>query len=308
MVKVSILIPCYNNAEWVAPAIESALGQTHQPVEVIAYDDGSSDGSTEVMQSFGDRIRWESGPNRGGNHARNRLLEMATGEWVQFLDADDALAPSKVADQLALAEDGVDAIYGCVTLQFWKGDAIDREEIVRPDSRLDQYGQWISWHLAHTGAVLWRAESLRRIGGWNEAYPCCQDNEVCLRALKGGLVFKHSPDAGSLYRMWSGSTVSHKDPKRLLDTKTNLLEEMLDWLQKEDLYKDIHRDLAGLACFQMARSYAGHDIAKATAYWKTTSARGMMKLDPAIAPLAYRCLYRIFGFRTAESVAALLRR
>lgn len=308
MVKVSILIPCYNNAEWIAKAIESALGQTHQPVEVIAYDDGSSDESTQVMAAFGDRIRWESGPNRGGNHARNRLLEMATGEWVQFLDADDALAPTKVADQLALVEQGVDAVYGCVTLQFWDGDVLEREEVMRPDTALDPYGQWIAWHLAQTGAVLWKADALRSIGGWNEAYPCCQDNEVCLRALKAGLAFRHSSDAGALYRMWSGATVSRKDPKRLLETKTALLVEMLDWLKEKDLYKGIHLDLAGLACFQMARSYAGEDIGKATAYWKAASAKGMMKLDPAIAPPVYRAIYRLFGFKAAESVAALIRR
>ena len=82
--NVSILIPCYNAARWVGQAIDSAIGQTHPDKEVIVVDDGSTDGSLEIIKSFGNRIRWESGPNRGGNAARNRLLEMARGDWLQY--------------------------------------------------------------------------------------------------------------------------------------------------------------------------------------------------------------------------------
>ena len=92
---VSILIPCYNAERWVGQAIESALAQTWPNKEVIVVDDGSTDGSLEVIKSFGDRIKWETGPNRGGNVARNRLLELSHGEWIQYLDADDYLLPAK---------------------------------------------------------------------------------------------------------------------------------------------------------------------------------------------------------------------
>ena len=78
---VSILIPCFNAKRFVHEAIESALRQTWPEKEVIVVDDGSQDGSLEVIKNFGDSIRWETGPNRGGNVARNRLLELAKGEW-----------------------------------------------------------------------------------------------------------------------------------------------------------------------------------------------------------------------------------
>src|SRR5438309_6069595 len=96
---VSILIPCRNAERWVGQAIESALGQTWPEKEVIVVDDGSTDSSLSIIKSFGDRIRWETGPNRGGNAARNRLLELASGDWLQYLDADDYLLSDKVARQ-----------------------------------------------------------------------------------------------------------------------------------------------------------------------------------------------------------------
>ena len=83
---VSILIPCFNAERWIAQAIESALAQTWPHKEVIVVDDGSTDGSLEVIRRFDGRVRWESGPNRGGNVARNRLLELSNGEWLQYLE------------------------------------------------------------------------------------------------------------------------------------------------------------------------------------------------------------------------------
>src|SRR5438128_899411 len=97
---VSILIPCYNAERWIGEAISSALAQTWSEKEIIVVDDGSTDGSLQQIRKFDGLVRWETGPNRGGNAARNRLLELAKGEWLQYLDADDYLLPDKIAKQM----------------------------------------------------------------------------------------------------------------------------------------------------------------------------------------------------------------
>src|SRR5260370_29187993 len=102
---ISILIQYLNAERWVGQAVESALGQTWAEKEVIVVDDGSQDGSLDVIKSFGGLIRWETGPNRGGNVARNRLLELARGEWLQYLDADDYLLPLKIERQAGFLRD-----------------------------------------------------------------------------------------------------------------------------------------------------------------------------------------------------------
>ncbi len=98
---VSIIIPCFNARRYVSQAIQSALGQTYGNFEVIVVDDGSTDDSLQIIKSFGEAIRWESGPNRGGAAARNIGLALSKGEYVQFLDADDVLFPSKITCHLS---------------------------------------------------------------------------------------------------------------------------------------------------------------------------------------------------------------
>ena len=93
---VSILIPCYNAQAWVRQSVESALNQTYPHKEVIVVDDGSTDGSLAVLREFGNSIQLETGPNRGGNAARNRLLALSKGKWLSYLDADDYLLPDKI--------------------------------------------------------------------------------------------------------------------------------------------------------------------------------------------------------------------
>src|SRR6185436_8211693 len=132
---VSILIPCYNAERWIRQCIESALGQTYPNKEVIVVDDGSKDASLEVIKKFGDRIRWETGPNRGGNAARNRLLELARGEWRQYLDADDYLLPDKIAEQMEFlaANSGADIVFSPVVLEHCSEIGTRREVSAIPE-------------------------------------------------------------------------------------------------------------------------------------------------------------------------------
>ncbi len=227
---VSILIPCHNAERWLRTAIECALQQTLSNHEVIVVDDGSTDDSIHVASSFGNRIVLDCGPNRGGNQARNRLLNLAKGDWVQFLDADDYLRIDKIALQLKSLADSnehADVIYSPVISETWRNHAVLEQSVGKVTAEATLEEQWIRWQVAQTGSVLWRREALLAIGGWNEQYPCCQDNEVTLRAIQKGLKFHFCPDAGAVYRIWSEGTVCRKDPTRLIRYKTQLIEQMM---------------------------------------------------------------------------------
>lgn len=98
--EISVIIPCYNAEPWVARAIQSVLDQNGVKVEIIAIDDGSGDGSFDVIRSFGDAIKCASVPNGGGCAARNFGLEISTAPYVHFLDADDYIEGNFLADGL----------------------------------------------------------------------------------------------------------------------------------------------------------------------------------------------------------------
>ena len=101
MPLVSIIIPCHNAAPWLAETLESALAQTWAEKEIILIDDGSTDSSGEIARSFKARgVRVLRQSNRGASAARNAGLAAAQGDFIQFLDADDLLAPDKIAVQM----------------------------------------------------------------------------------------------------------------------------------------------------------------------------------------------------------------
>lgn len=99
---VSILIPAYNAQEWISDTIQSAVNQTWPRKEIIVVDDGSKDRTAEVAQRFASKnVLVVSKENQGAADARNHALRLSQGDYIQWLDADDLLAPDKVEAQIA---------------------------------------------------------------------------------------------------------------------------------------------------------------------------------------------------------------
>src|SRR5262249_59293001 len=104
---ISVVIPCYNGARFLRETLASVLAQTLPPLEVLVIDDGSTDDSGAVAESFGPPVRVIRQPNQGESVARNRGIEEAKGEWVGFLDADDLWNPDKLERQWQVGDPDV---------------------------------------------------------------------------------------------------------------------------------------------------------------------------------------------------------
>jgi len=101
------LIPAYNAEKWISETIESALSQTWPEKEIIIVDDGSKDNTLLVAKKYqSKRVRIISQQNKGASAARNAALKSAQGDYIQWLDADDLLAPNKITAQMRYAEEG----------------------------------------------------------------------------------------------------------------------------------------------------------------------------------------------------------
>jgi GT2 family glycosyltransferase len=301
---VTIGIPCFNAGPWLRSAIESALAQTHEAVEVIVVDDGSADDSRVIAEGFGDRIRVFHSEHHGACAARNVALREARGEWLQFLDADDYLEPEKIVQQFAETSDGTNAdiIYSPV----WIETNGAREQSQTSPER-DIFSQWIAWQIPQTGGCLWRKAALTALGGWKEDQPCCQEHELYLRALQAGQRFVFAPTPHAVYRIWSEETLCRRDPRLVIGERTRLIDDLRAWLSERGQWTNVHQRAAGQACFEMARTIAKYDLAEAATYHAERRARGLLNLDGPAAPAAYRLAHRLLGFTAAEKLAAARR-
>jgi glycosyltransferase involved in cell wall biosynthesis len=184
MPRVSCIIPNFNYARYLRTAIDSALAQTHREIEVIVIDDGSTDGSAEVLRGYGDRVRWFGQPNRGVSAARNRGIQEARGEFIGFLDADDAWHPRKIELQLALTNDREVGLVHCWVREV---DA-DGEPIalVRGGMRgwlLEDHAQLRTTILGGGSAALVRRQCFDDLGGFDVALSTSADWDMWRRIM-----------------------------------------------------------------------------------------------------------------------------
>lgn len=125
---ISVIIPNYNYARYLPQAIDSALAQTYSNVEIVVVDNSSNDNSLEVLQSYGDRIRWFQQPNQGVSGSRNRAIKESRGEFVAILDADDVWLPEKLARQMELLSNPrVGMVYCGLQLVDADGQPLEKE-------------------------------------------------------------------------------------------------------------------------------------------------------------------------------------
>jgi glycosyltransferase involved in cell wall biosynthesis len=108
---VSAIIPAFNAERYIRDAIESVLSQTYLHIECLVVDDGSTDGTRELVESFAEKVQYVLQENQGVSAARNHGVARATGELIAFLDADDAWLPSKIEKQVEEVTPSIDLVY-----------------------------------------------------------------------------------------------------------------------------------------------------------------------------------------------------
>ena len=163
--RVSVIIPCYNAARFIAEALESVVQQTHADTVAIVADNGSTDGTAKIAESFGSRVTvLRLGKRSGPSAARNAALEIADGDVVAFLDGDDRWHPDKIARQLAFlaAHPGYGVVHTAVRHIDAEGREIDRPggAIPWPIAEGECLGDLIAHNTITTSTVLVRRETL----------------------------------------------------------------------------------------------------------------------------------------------------
>jgi len=212
---VSIIIPCYNGEAYLQEAIESALSQTYQPVEVIVVDDGSTDRSPEIAQKF--PVRYIRQPNRGLTKSRNLGVRKSRGSYVVFLDADDRLKPDAIKTGLrVLAEHPECAMaVGDHIFVSHEGRQIagSRKECL-PASHYEALLK--SNFIEMISTVLFRRSVLEDVGGFDTRLRVAEDYELYLRIARDYPICCHSTVVAE-YRMHQANA-SHNSALMLAAT------------------------------------------------------------------------------------------
>lgn len=181
---VSVVIPCYNQADYLSEAIESALQQTYPRVEVIVVDDGSTDASAAIAKRFRE-IKYIRQENKGVAEACNTGLRLSSGEFIMFLGGDDRLARQATETHLACFAEHPDAGFVAGDLDLISRDGSYLDSPRAPMGEGEQYDQLLKVdHVANTIAVMFRRDVFDRVGYFNSKQKAGEDYEMILRVAR----------------------------------------------------------------------------------------------------------------------------
>ncbi|HLH07359.1 MAG TPA: glycosyltransferase family A protein [Terriglobales bacterium] len=201
--KISVVIPTYNHAQWLPESISSALAQTFKPWEVIVVDDGSKDDTKEVVSQF--PVRYVFQDNAGLSAARNKGIEVATGDWIALLDADDVWLPTKLERQVSAIRD--EEFCYCAATRFFPDGHTEHPECFFGNDAIKTLRHH---NFIDPSSVLAKRDAFLRVGGFNRSMPAGEDWEMWLR-LSNICKFVGVPERLLRYRVLGNSMSSNPD-------------------------------------------------------------------------------------------------
>ncbi|MBF6559878.1 MAG: glycosyltransferase [Candidatus Binataceae bacterium] len=188
MIRVSTIIPVYNGATTIAAAIDSALAQEFDGQEIIVVNDGSTDGTAEILAGYGDRVRVIDRPNAGSGPARNTGIANARGDLIAMLDADDRWLPGRLSRTIEALQGNRPAVLAFsdyMRADRW-GALLERSSVgapfAHPPSMDELLAHW--WPIAPT-TVTMRRDAWERCGGFS-TIAGFEDLDLFIRAREFG--------------------------------------------------------------------------------------------------------------------------
>jgi glycosyltransferase involved in cell wall biosynthesis len=248
--QVTVVIPSYNCGALVCTAIESVLAQTLQPVDILVVDDGSTDGTAEVLELFikKGQIRYIYQNNRGLPGARNVGIVESRSRYLAFLDADDSLSPDALAVMFrALEESGAAWCVSDILKIRATGHAVERSEIPIENPLLAVLREDFIRR-----AMFFRRECLIEVGMYDDKMKNREDWDINIRMIECGQLFAYV--ARPLYRYtWRANSITTKPSLKLLQFT-------------ESLMRKHHKRLADAGDRRVAKIYAHNLWALARQY------------------------------------------
>ncbi len=229
---VSIIIPCYNAADYISDTLDSVVNQTYPWIETILVNDGSTDHSASIAEGYSSHLNIQviTTPNGGVSTARNIGFEHSRGEFVLFLDADDLLKPGFIANKVRLLEQS-DANGIGSTIEHFRSDQAGRREVTKKlASVVDRFSNHIlEFHPEKStvpSAYLFKRTLFANDSPFHPKLSSTADRYLLLaneKQLK--LILDKDPDSGLLYRE-SATSMSHHFNAKLVRDNEHFYDEL----------------------------------------------------------------------------------
>jgi glycosyltransferase involved in cell wall biosynthesis len=276
---VSIVIPSLNYGHFLAEAADSVVAQTHGEIELIVVDYGSSDDTPLVAARYPQALFLQC-ENRGLGTARNEALQVLTGEFVMFLDADDKLVPDAVATAVACLEARPDCVFAYGHQRFFDESGPVERRGGGPAGCLqekDAYAWMLRTNspLRNTGAVLYRQSFLRDAGGFAPDLNGCEDVDLNLRLARMHPICCN--DRTVLMTRVHESNMTHQWGNMLAKTITAQRRQRAYVAKHPEYRKDYQAGLS-LACSYWGRHLVDETVAELGAGSFRAAVRGLLTL------------------------------
>jgi glycosyltransferase involved in cell wall biosynthesis len=222
---VSVILPVFNGEAFIQTALESVLSQTFQNFELIVVDDGSTDATMAIVESYGDRLQILRQQNAGHASARNAAARKANGDWIAMIDADDVWHPEKLQQQLAVAT-LADVVY-TATHNF--EDSLRVDEATFTNGRCpsgDVFDDLMLDNFVTHSSILMRRDKFFAAGGYDESLRTTSDWDLWLRMSAAGCRFHGIPVPLTHYR-WRNNSNSRNHARTCADRLQVLRRAML---------------------------------------------------------------------------------
>ncbi len=311
---VSILIPAYNSERWIAETMRSALAQTWPRREIIVVDDGSTDHTAATAKQFASKeVQVATQPNQGASTARNTAFSLAQGDYIQWLDADDLLAPDKISRQMELVEKGV----GPRTLlsSAWghfmyrpSGAAFIPTPLWNDLAPLEWLTRKLSQNLFMQPATWLTSRQLTEAAGpWDKRISLDDDGEYFCRVIMASEGTRFVPDAKVYYRRSGAGSLSNvgRTNKKL---ESQFLSMQLHIHYLRSLKDDAATRSACLKYLQTWLVYFYPDRLDIAQQLEAMAAECGGKLEAPKFPWKYAWIQGMFGWEAARQAQVFVPR
>lgn len=256
---VSICIPAYNSVEYIEETINCLLNQTYQNIEIIVVDDGSKDGTEEILKKIDSpKFNYLQQLNSGASSARNKAYSISKGEFIKFLDSDDLINQDCIERQVLKIKDNQDFIASAKWGRFYIKDKsslkVEPESVWKDMRGIDWIVESLIEHgrnMMQCGIFLIPRGIIEKAGLWNINLSLIDDFEYMIRVISNCSTIIFCPDALLMYRSELDNNLSGQKSRRHLESAFNAID-----MGTNIILKCRNDNYSRLACANVYQEYA----------------------------------------------------